>query len=157
VVLENAGDAWTARRRGDVHLRGRAGLARPDRDGGFTLMELLIVMVLIMILAGVGLAIYNNSIVQAKESVLAQDLYQMREAIDRYYADKNKWPASLDTLVAEKYLRAIPIDPITNAADWRTTFGEPDPSNPSAEPGISDVHSNSDQISPLKNTAYSEW
>lgn len=114
-------------------------------------------MVIIMILAGVGLAIYSNSVVQAKEAVLAEDLYQMREAIDRYYADKNKWPASLDTLVAEKYLRKVPVDPITNAADWRTTYGELDPSNPSAEPGISDVHSASDQVSPLKGTPYSEW
>ena len=115
-------------------------------------------MVIIMILAGTGVAIYTNSTIQAREAVLAKDLYEMRDAIDRYYADKEKWPASLDALVSDKYLREIPVDPMTNAPDWRTTFAEPDPANPSAsEPGISDVHSNSDQVSPLKNTPYSEW
>ena len=125
---------------------------------GFTLIELLIVMVIISILAGVGLYMYNNSITSAREAVLKQNLTGMREAIDRYYADKNKWPASLETLVDEKYIRAVPVDPITNSsASWQTTFGEPDPSNPSSEPGISDVHSGADQVSPLTGTPYSEW
>jgi general secretion pathway protein G len=123
---------------------------------GFTLIEILIVMVIIAILAGVGLFMYNNSITSAREAVLKQNLFQMREAIDRYYADKNKWPASLDTLVAEKYVREVPIDPMTKLADWQTTIGEPDPSNPAAESGISDVHSNSDQTS-LTGTRYAEW
>jgi general secretion pathway protein G len=128
------------------------------RHAGFTLIEVLVVMLIITILAGISVQIYNNSIIRARESVLKEDLRQMREAMDRYYADKNKWPASLDTLVDEKYIRAVPVDPITNsAATWRTTIGEPDPSNPSSEPGISDVHSGSDQVSPLTNTPYSEW
>ena len=134
---------------------GRRGLAGHT---GFTLIEVLVVMLIITILAGISVQIYNNSIVRARESVLKEDLRQMREAMDRYYADKNKWPASLETLVDEKYIRAVPVDPITNSsATWQTTFGEPDPSNPSAEPGISDVHSGSDQVSPLTNTPYSEW
>ena len=124
---------------------------------GFTLIELLIVMVIISILAGVGLYMYNNSITSAREAVLKQNLTGMREAIDRYYADKNKWPASLDTLVAEKYIREVPVDPTTGLADWQTTIGEPDPSNPAAEPGISDVHSNSSQVSPISGTPYAEW
>ena len=127
------------------------------RQAGFTLVEILIVMVIIAILAGVGLFMYNNSVISARESVLKQDLRDMREAIDRYYADKNKWPASLESLVSEKYVRQIPVDPITNAADWQTTYGEPDPSNPSAESGISDVHSASDQTSPLTGTRYADW
>jgi len=124
---------------------------------GFTLIELLIVMVIISILAGVGLYMYNNSLTTAREAVLRQNLTGMREAIDRYYADKNKWPASLDTLVSEKYIRQVPDDPTTGAPDWQTTIGEPDPSNPSAESGISDVHSNSSQSSPIDGTAYAEW
>jgi general secretion pathway protein G len=124
---------------------------------GFTLIEVLIVMVIIAILAGVGLYMYNNSITAAREATLKNNLFGMREAIDRYYADKNKWPASLDTLVSEKYIRQVPNDPTTGAPDWQTTVGEPDPSNPAAEPGISDVHSSSSQTSPLNNTPYAEW
>ena len=124
---------------------------------GFTLIEVLIVMVIIAILAGVGLYMYNNSVTSAREAVLKQNLLGMREAIDRYYADKNKWPASLDTLVSEKYIREVPDDPTTGAPDWQTTVGEPDPSNPSAEAGISDVHSSSSQTSPIDGTAYAEW
>jgi general secretion pathway protein G len=100
---------------------------------------------------------YNNSIVRAKETVLLTNLRDMREAIDQYYADRNTWPPSIDSLVSEKYIRQVPVDPMTNAADWRTTIGEPDPSNPSSQPGISDVHSSSDQTSPLTGTPYSEW
>ena len=124
---------------------------------GFTLIEVLIVMVIIAILAGVGLYMYNNSVTSAREAVLKQNLLGMREAIDRYYADKNKWPASLDALVSEKYIRQVPDDPTTGAPDWQTTVGEPDPTNPSAEAGISDVHSSSSQTSPIDGTAYAEW
>ena len=131
---------------------------RAPAVAGFTLIEVLVVMLIITILAGISLGIYNNSIINAREAVLRQNLHVMREAMDRYYADKNKWPSSLDTLVDEKYIRAVPVDPVTNsAATWRTTIGEPDPSNPSSEPGISDVHSGSDQVSPLNGTPYSEW
>jgi len=97
-------------------------------------------------------------VLAAREATLQQNLFQMREAIDNYYADKNSWPAGLQTLASERYIRAVPVDPITQSADtWRTTYGEPDPGNPSAQPGISDVHSGSDQVSPLKGTPYSEW
>ena len=141
----------------DATPRRRTDGAR-QRAAGFTLIEILVVMVIITILAGISLGIYNNSIIRARESVLMQQLSTIREAMDRYYADKNKWPATLDALVDEKYIRTVPVDPITNSSSsWQTTFGEPDPSNPSAEPGISDVHSGSDQVSPLTGTAYSEW
>jgi general secretion pathway protein G len=124
---------------------------------GFTLIEILIVMVIITILAGISVAMYSNSITRSKEAVLKQDLKEMREAIDAYRADKNKWPPVLDALVSEKYIREVPVDPITNAADWRTTPSEPDPGNPQDEPGISDVHSASDTVSPHTQTPYSEW
>jgi general secretion pathway protein G len=123
---------------------------------GFTLIEVLIVMVIITILAGISVAMYGNSTVSAKEAVLKTDLKDMREAIDAYHADKNKWPPALDALATEKYIRQVPVDPFTGAQDWSTTASEPDPTNPLDEPGISDVHSASARMS-LTNTPYSEW
>ena len=124
---------------------------------GFTLIEILVVMVIITILAGVSVAMYSNSVTRSKEAVLKENLHAMREAIDAYHADKNKWPPSLDALVTEKYIRQVPIDQMTNAADWQTTPSEPDPTNPLDEPGISDVHSSSSALSPHTQTPYSEW
>lgn len=124
---------------------------------GFTLVELLIVMVIITILAGISVALYGGAPQRAQEAVLKQDLKEMREAIDAYHADKNKWPPALDALVTEKYIREVPVDPMTKAADWQTTPSEPDPTNPNDEPGISDVHSASTRVSPHTQTPYSEW
>jgi general secretion pathway protein G len=115
---------------------------RLRRQNGFTLIELLIVISLITILATMGLVQYQNSIKSTREAVLSTDLFRMRDAIDQYYADKNKYPASLDVLVSDGYMRKIPEDPITHSTDtWQTVPAEPDPSNPSAEPGIYDVKS----------------
>jgi general secretion pathway protein G len=126
-------------------------------SAGFTLIEILIVMVLIVLLASVVLALYGNSVTRAKEAALKEDLFQMRKAIDEYYADKGKYPADLGTLVSEKYLRRIEADPFTGSADsWQTVPSEPDPVNPSAEPGISDVKSGSEQMG-LDGRPYSEW
>ena len=124
---------------------------------GFTLIEVLIVMVIITILAGISVAMYGNSVKRSKEAVLKQDLKEMREAIDAYHADKNKWPPALEALATEKYIRQVPVDPMTSAPDWQTTPSEPDPSNPADEPGISDVHSASTELSFSSNTPYSEW
>jgi general secretion pathway protein G len=127
------------------------------RTSGFTLIELMIVMALIVILASIGLALYGNSVTRAKESVLKEDLFRMRDAIDQYYADKGKYPATLDELVSEKYLRSLPVDPFTNSADtWRTILSEPDPTNASASPGVYDVRSGSDQKA-LDGTNYADW
>jgi general secretion pathway protein G len=124
---------------------------------GFTLIELLIVMAIITILAGIGLSLYTNSVTRAKEATLSTDLVNMRKAIDEYYADKNKWPADLQTLATDKYLRIIPKDPFTNSVDsWQTVFAEPDPSNPSSVGGISDVKSGSDGTA-LDGTRYADW
>jgi general secretion pathway protein G len=127
------------------------------RCAGFTLIELMVVMSLIVILASIGLTLYGNSVTRAKEATLKEDLFRMRDAIDQYYADKNKYPSSLDELVSEKYLRAVPIDPFTQTTDtWQTTSSDIDPSNPSAEPGISDVKSGSDATA-LDGTTYAAW
>jgi general secretion pathway protein G len=126
-------------------------------DAGFTLMEIMIVMSLIVTLAGVGLSLYGNSVTRAKEATLKEDLFRMRDAIDQYYADKNKYPSSLDTLVSEKYLRAVPVDPFTASADtWQTTMSELEPGNTGGESGIFDVKSGSDRSS-LDGTPYANW
>src|SRR6188472_249851 len=131
--------------------------ARLSRASGFTLMEMMIVMTLIVILAGIGMTVYGTSVQRSKEAVLKEDLFQMRDAIDQYYADKNKYPGSLQDLVSEKYLRAVPVDPFTASTDsWQTTTSEPDPGNPSLESGISNVKSGSDQTG-LDGTRYADW
>jgi general secretion pathway protein G len=132
-------------------------LTRIRRDGGFTLIELLIVISLIGVLAAMGMVQYKNSVQRGRESVLKTDLFHMRDAIDQYYADKGKYPSSLDTLVTDGYLRKIPEDPITNSSTtWQTVPAEPDPANPSAEPGIYDVKSGATGTA-LDGTTYADW
>jgi len=124
---------------------------------GFTLIELMIVMTLIVVLASIGLVQYGHSVTRAKEATLSEDLFRLRDAIDQYYADKNKYPASLDALVEDKYLRAVPVDPFTQSAEtWELTRSEPEPGNPSAEPGVYNVHSGSDQMA-LNGSRYADW
>jgi general secretion pathway protein G len=130
---------------------------RLNLGAGFTLIEVLIVVVLVIVLASVGLATYTNSVRRAREAVLREDLFRMRDAIDQYYADKNKYPATLQDLVSDGYLRNIPKDPITDSTDtWQTENAEPDPNNVSAEPGIVNVKSGSEEMS-MEGTKYSEW
>jgi general secretion pathway protein G len=127
------------------------------RSWGFTLIELLIVMTIAVILAGVGLTLYGTSVTRAKEAALSEDLFQMRKAIDEYYADKQKYPSSLDALVSEKYLREIKPDPFTQSVDsWQTTMSEPDAANPSAETGIWNVKSGATGTG-SDGRPYSEW
>jgi general secretion pathway protein G len=130
---------------------------RLRRQNGFTLIELLIVIALISILATMGVVQYKNSVNSTKEAVLHTDLFRMRDAIDQYYADKNKYPASLDVLVSDGYMRKIPEDPMTKSTDtWQTVPAEPDPSNPSAEPGIYDVKSGAPGTA-LDGRSYSDF
>jgi general secretion pathway protein G len=125
-----------------MSMQGLARRTRPHSAGGFTLIELMVVLTLIMVLAAMGVVQYRNSIVRTKEAVLAEDLFRMRDAIDQYYADKAKYPASLDAMVTDGYLRSVPKDPITDKTDtWQTVPSEPDPANPTAEIGIVDVKS----------------
>jgi len=124
---------------------------------GFTLIEVLVVMTLIVVLASMGMTQYRNSITRAEEAVLKENLFRMNDAIDQYYADKNKWPQSLQDLVTDGYVREVPEDPITNSVDsWQIVPAEPDPANPSSEPGIFDVKSGSDRTA-LDGTPYAEW
>jgi len=117
----------------------------------------MIVMSLIVILASIALAVYTNSVTRAKESVLKEDLFRMRDAIDQYYADKGAYPGSLQDLVADKYLRTIPIDPFTNSAtSWREIPADQDLSGASTAPGVYDVRSGSEQRA-LDGTNYSDW
>ena len=126
-------------------------------NAGFTMIELLVVLALIVILASMGMAQYRSSVVHAKEAVLKQDLFQFRDAIDQYYADKNQWPSTLDALVSEGYLRKLPEDPFTKSTStWQTVPAEPDPNNPSAEVGVYDVKSGSEATA-LDGTKYADW
>jgi general secretion pathway protein G len=126
-------------------------------DRGFTLVELLIVISLISILAAMGLVQYRNSVVSTREAVLKTDLFRMRDAIDQYYADKGKYPSSLDSLVSDGYMRKVPEDPITKSTDtWVTVPAEPDPNNPGGAAGIYDVKSGAQGTS-LDGSNYSDW
>lgn len=139
-----------------VRLRSRQAL-RLRSGQGFTLIELLIVITLITILATMGIVQYRNSVQSSKEAVLRTDLFRMRDAIDQYFADKGKYPASLDTLVTDGYLRKVPEDPITKSADtWQTEPAEPDPGNPSEDPGIYNVKSGATGTG-IDGSSYSDW
>jgi general secretion pathway protein G len=130
---------------------------RRDASDGFTLLELLVVMMLIVVLASIVLVQYGNAVTRSKEAVLREDLYRLREAIDEYYADKNKYPPSLAALAEERYIRAVPVDPLTNSADtWQEVTAPPDPRNPGGDIGISDIKSGSDATA-LDGTPYAEW
>ena len=112
---------------------------------------------IIVILAGIAVAIYGNSVTRSKEAVLQTDLFRMRDAIDQYYADKNKYPPDLQTLVSEKYIRTVPKDPFTNSTEtWQTVMSDPQPGNPSAEVGVFDVKSGSDAVA-LDGSRYADW
>ncbi len=133
--------------------------AATRRRAGFTLIEMVIVFTLIAILVGLGLPQYRNASKSARETVLKEDLFQMRKLIDQYYVDKHKYPASLKTLVDDGYLREIPVDPITKSATTWVEVQEQLTSEsltPGTLPGITDVHSGS-EAKALDGTAYNTW
>jgi len=133
------------------------GSARIAQRRGFTLLELMIVVLLIAILLGIAAPVYRSHVVHAREAVLKEDLYAMRQAIDQYTEDKNKAPQGLDDLVSAGYLKAIPRDPITNSTEtWQPVQEETVDSPEQTQTGITDVHSGSNQTS-SEGTAYSSW
>ena len=129
----------------------------PIRECGFTMIELLIVVSLIVILTTMGMTQYQHSVIYAREGVLKEDLFRLRDAIDQYYADKGQYPSTLDALVSDGYVRKLPEDPFTKSnSSWQTVPAEPDPNNPTAEAGVYDVKSGSDATA-LDGTKYAEW
>lgn len=123
---------------------------------GWTLIELTVVISLITLLSTLAMVGYRSAVTRAREAVLKEDLFRMREMIDQYYADRGQYPPGLDTLVNEGYMRAVPEDPFTNSADtWLVVFAEPDPEDPLAQ-GVYDVKSGSAGVA-LDGTPYTEW
>lgn len=126
------------------------------RATGFTILELMIVMAIILILIGVAAGRYDRTVKMARESRLKNDLQVLRVAIDNYTLDKQTAPQSLQDLVDAHYLRAVPNDPITNAPDWVLHQGDTVLSPDQTGIGVDDVHSNSEQIS-IEGTPYNTW
>ncbi len=125
---------------------------------GFTLLELMIVITIIMILLAMGAGRYEKSALRAKEAALKQDLAVMRKSIDQYTLDKLAAPSSLDDLVSAGYLREVPTDPITGKKDWNVIYETDVLFSPEqTSTGIADVKSSSDKTSPFENTPYSSW
>ena len=132
-------------------------LRKHRRDRGFTLIELMIVISMILILVSISIPAYNQSILRAKESVLRQDLFQLRSLISQYTLDKQKAPQSLDDLVQAGYIKQIPLDPMTASnSTWTVDQEDTVMSVDQQDPGISDVHSGSADTS-SDGTAYSSW
>jgi general secretion pathway protein G len=138
---------------------GRAKRSAWTAARGFTLLEMMIVVAIIMILIGIAAGVYQRSVIRAKEATLRSSLTVMRQAIDHYTLDKEAAPQSLEDLVnpQSQYLREIPKDPITDAKDWHVDFGDTVMSPDQSTTGIVDVHSNSDKVSPFDGTAYNTW
>ena len=129
----------------------------PLSADGFTMIEVLIVTALVVILATVSMPQYRNAVTYAQEATLKEDLFRMRDVINQFYADKGRWPADLNELVSERYIREVPVDPITKSKDtWQTRQAEPDPNNPASAGGIDDVKSGSDRTA-LDGTRHADW
>jgi len=138
---------------------------RRNREQGFTLLELIVVIAIIGILATIAMPALKNVPVRAREAVLKTNLRTLRDVIDQHYGDKGKYPTSLDALVTEGYLRRLPTDPITKSSEtWVPVYEELDPDKPAAEsetsddgkPGIIDVHSGAPGNS-LDGSPYQDW
>lgn len=117
--------------------------ATNDKQKGFSLLELMISMFILIILLSVALPTYQRTVQNARETVLKENLFQMRRAIDQYAADKGKLPQSIDDLVTDEYLREKPVDPITETTEWTAITGE-DVNSTNGDQGLKDVKSNAE-------------
>ncbi len=122
---------------------------------GFTLLELMIVISIIIILAAITLPQYQKTVMQTREAVLKDDLRKMRTLIDQFAADKGRLPQSLDELVSAGYMREIPVDPFTGQKEWQQEMGE-DPNSLEGQTGLTDVHSLAEDTA-SDGTSYREW
>ena len=127
------------------------------KRAGFTIMELMVSMAIVLVVISVAVPLYQKSVIRARESVLRQNLFSLRTVIDEYTYDKQKAPQQLDDLVREGYLRQMPLDPIAgNSTSWKIIMEDASSSASQSEPGIFDVRSSSEKTS-LEVTPYSEW
>src|SRR5436309_7986319 len=133
------------------------GCSRTGPAAGFTLIELMIVISIIMILVGIAAVQYQKSVQRAREATLKQDLQAMRQSIDNYTLDKQAAPQSLDDLAQAGYLRMVPKDPITGATDWDLQFDSVVLSPEQSGTGLVDIHSHSGATSPFEGTPYNQW
>jgi general secretion pathway protein G len=134
-------------------------MRRGNETHGFTLVELLVVMAILGILVAVAVPQLQQAPIRAKEATLREDLFTFRTCLDQYYADKGHYPDTLQTLVTDKYIRKVPIDPFTKSADtWQVVMEEPDSSETASQdpPGIVDVKSGSKLVA-LDKTLYNTW
>ena len=146
---------WTGPGTGTGEARGGAPV-RWRRADGWTLIELTVVVALISVLAGLAMAGYRTAVTRAREAVLKEDLFRMRDAIDQFYADRGAYPSTLADLATYGYVRAIPVDPFTNsAATWQVVPAPLDPADPLAT-GDYDVRSGADGTA-LDGTPYAAW
>lgn len=148
---ENSSKGMAGRRRRPVQQRSGSG------EGGFTLLELMIVITVIMILMSIAIPRFEKSEQYAREATLKQDLFVMRQAIQNYTLDKQAAPQSLDDLVSAGYMGSIPTDPMTRGKDWYTETSDLLLSPEQTSTGITEVHSSSPQSSPFDSTPYSSW
>jgi general secretion pathway protein G len=126
------------------------------RERGFTLLELMIVISILVILALIAMAQYNKTVLAAREATLREDLHTMRRMIDQYAADKGKLPQSLSDLQSAGYIHEIPIDPMTDQADWNPEFGD-DPGALEGGQGLTNIRSSSGDLASDGQSRYSDW
>jgi general secretion pathway protein G len=126
------------------------------RRRGFTFIEMMVVITIIVILITIAIPIYQKSIIRSREAVLHNNLQTLRQVIDNYTYDKEKAPQSLEDLVSDGYLKRVPLDPIANTDQWKLVMEDATQAVNQSEPGIFDIHSTSDKMS-LDGTPYSSW